>query len=125
MLIALISAFALFLVSFAFKKEMNIFKFKLFDVFISGRFQKSNLLRKLYYLISLSFVPLTIATLLEFLLIVVFTDAGAITIGFPLPFYSFSANLIIFRNLLVDIVLFASAIYFIGYTLIHTPDSEM
>ena len=111
-------------IGFSFREQMNSFRGKMFSIFISGKFQKMSALTKSLNLVALSILPFFIVSFLEFLLTILFTKAGAITFGFPLPVFSFSSRNFIYPNIFVNFLLFALTIYFLGYSIIHSPNSD-
>lgn len=115
---------AIFIIGFSFSREMDIFKKRYFGIFLSNRFNKSFFIIKLYYLVSLSIFPLFVASGMEFILTFLFTKVGGITIGFPLPVYSFTAEKLLTLNTISDIVIYSAIVYFIGYTLARNTECE-
>ena len=116
-LMSLTFIFILALISFAFRDQINTLKNKIFKVFYSGEYYKSSTLLKIYNILSLAIMILLMMSLLEFVLTIFFTNSGAITFGFPLPVYSFSARKFLLINILIDIFLLMSVTYLIGISI--------
>jgi hypothetical protein len=124
LLINIVFFIVILLFGVAFRNYLNNFGQIIFSVFISGKFAKLNIFSKFVRIFLLSFLPLIISSLVEYLLTFLFTTSGTITVGFPLPVYSFSASKLLISNFLVNITLFSSIIYFLGYSITHNSNNQ-
>ena len=102
----------------AFTKEGEKAKKIIFSKLTDKSFYKSSLQNKLITLIEGSVILLLFSSIIEYVITIVFTPNSGITFGFPLPFYSFTVNRILFLNLLTNMVFFAIVIYLVGYAIV-------
>lgn len=119
-MVSAVGVWVLFLIfGIAFKKELEAQKQKLFGIFMTNKFNELKLISKMIVLVKLSIPILLLVSLFEFMISSIFVSGGSVAIGFPLSIYSFSANKVIVGNLVVNVILIISVLYFVGYTLMR------
>jgi hypothetical protein len=120
-LISILIFLLVLVASFTFRKELNSFRKMFFSVFLTGLFQNSGIIIKTLLVLVLGLVPFLVCSSIEFLLTFLFTKAGGITIGFPLPIYSFTAQLFLWINLAINLLVYGLVVYFLGMVVSEDP----